>query len=211
MKSVDDDAAHISELIRKAQQGNLDSFNHLVLKYQDLLYRHAFAILGIRQSAEDATQEGIIKAFQKIGQFQGGSFRSWMFKIVTNTCYDELRRLKRQPATPLYFEDDDGNEVESPAWLVDPHISVVSLLEQKELTKTLVHGLNELPDIYRAVLTLVDLYELDYSEAADILSIPVGTIKSRLARARLQIKEKLQIKLDPAPDFAIFETQPAYC
>jgi RNA polymerase sigma-70 factor (ECF subfamily) len=210
MKSMDNyGAEHDLELIRKTQQGSLDAFNHLVLNYQDLLYNHAFFILGVRQSAEDATQESIVKAFQKIDQFRGGSFRSWLFKILTNTCYDELRRLKRHPADPLYPEDENGDEFEAPLWLVDPSISVMSMVEQKELIKTLYQYLYELSGIYRNVITLVDLYEFNYNEAADILSVPLGTIKSRLARARVQMKVKFQKSLDPAPNFAIFEVQPA--
>jgi RNA polymerase sigma-70 factor (ECF subfamily) len=103
-----------SELVCKAQQGSLDAFNDLVLKYQDLLYSHAYAILGIRQSAEDATQESTIKAFRNLDRFRGDSFRNWLLRIVTNTCYDEMRRIKRHPVTSLYPEDENNEDFESP-------------------------------------------------------------------------------------------------
>jgi RNA polymerase sigma factor (sigma-70 family) len=91
--------------------------------------------------------------------------------------------------------------------LVDPAISVMSMVEQKELSNILHCYLNELPDIFRSVITLIDLYDFDYSEAADILKIPLGTIKSRLARARLQMNKKLQISIDPSQNYAMFEAQ----
>jgi RNA polymerase sigma-70 factor, ECF subfamily len=196
-----------SEYIRKAQNGNLEAFNHLVLKYQDLLYNHAYACLGLRQSAEDTTQESVIKAFQKIRKYQGGSFRSWLLKIVTNSCCDELRRLKLHPVTALYPQDDNYEEFDSPAWLIDPNISVMSIVERNELSKTLVHFINELPSIYRSVITLVDLYEMDYGEAADILKIPLGTLKSRLARARFQMKKKLKTRIEPSPNSIVIKAQ----
>jgi RNA polymerase sigma-70 factor (ECF subfamily) len=199
---------HDVVLINKAQNGSLDAFNHLVLKYQDLLYNHAYASLGIRQAAEDITQESMIKAFQKIRNYQGGSFRCWLLKIVTNSCIDELRRLKRHPVTPLYPEDGNCDEIESPAWLTDHHLSVMSMVERNELSKTLMLSMNELPLIYRNVITLVDLYDFDYGEAADILKIPLGTLKSRLARARFQMKRKLSIRIDPSPILIRFEAQP---
>jgi RNA polymerase sigma-70 factor (ECF subfamily) len=206
----DYDAGHDSELICKAQQGSLEAFNQLVLKYQDLLCDHAYAILGSYPSAEDATQESIIKAFNKIDKFQGSSFRNWLLKIVTNTCYDELRRLKRHPVAPLYPEDVNSEDIEAPVWLVDPNLSVISMVEQNELTKTLYHYLNELPDVFRSVITLIDVYEFNYSEAADILKVPLGTIKSRLARARLQMCRKFQSNTTQSPNFAFYETLPTW-
>ena len=127
---------------------------------------------------------------------------------MANTSLDELRRLKRHPADPLYPDDEYGEDIETPLWLVDPNLSAMALLEQKEIRSTLSHDLNELAGIYRSAITLIDLYEYDYSEAAFILRIPLGTLKSRLIRGRLQMKRKFEINLYPAPNFAIFDTQP---
>ncbi len=185
-----------SQLILEALKGDLDAFNHLVLKYQDTIFNQAYALLGDSHSAEDATQESFIKAFKNIGRFRGGSFRAWLHKIVINTCYDEMRWSKRHPTTPLIPEDDDGEDIEYPTWLTDPNSSVQVIVEWKELSRTLHHMLDELPEIYRNLITLVDLHELDYSEAAQVLDIPIGTVKSRLARGRFQMKEKLQKNID---------------
>jgi len=178
-------------LVGKAVQGDLDSFNQLVLAYQGIAYNHALSILGDCPQAEDVTQEGFMKAFQYINHFRGGSFRAWLLKIVTNTAYDHLRRSRRQPATPLFPEDEHGNEIESPLWLADPALSLEAIVEHNELMDYVQQMLDELPGVYRSVINLVDMYELDYKEAAEVLKVPIGTVKSRLARGRLQMREKL--------------------
>lgn len=187
-------SAQIDEemLVRQAGSGDLEAFNQLVLAYQDMAFSHARALLSDPASAEDVVQESFIKAFQNLGGFRGGSFRGWLLKIVTNSAYDILRRAHRHPTQPLFPEDQDGEEIESPTWLADPNVSVQESVEQKETAKHLYQALDELPEVYRSVLTLVDLHEFDYTEAAQALKVPIGTVKSRLARARLQMKEKLR-------------------
>jgi RNA polymerase sigma-70 factor, ECF subfamily len=180
-----------TSLINKAIEGDLDAFNRLVLEYQSLAYNHAYALLGDQAAAEDAVQDSFLRAFQNINNFRGGSFRAWLLKIVTNAAYDFMRRRKRRPTEPLFPEDGYGEEIESPSWLDDPSQSVEATVEEREFSASLYKILDELPEIYRSVLTLVDLNELDYSDVAAILNIPIGTVKSRLARARLQMKEKL--------------------
>jgi RNA polymerase sigma-70 factor (ECF subfamily) len=179
-------------LVLAAAKGDLEAFNQLVLNYQDLAYNHAFSILGDPASAEDAAQDGFIKTFQGMNTFRGGSFRSWLLRIVTNCAYDLIRRSRRQPAQPLYPVDDDGEESDSPTWIADPSASVQGAVEQKALSEDLYRLMDELPEVYRSVLTLVDVYELDYTETAKALMIPLGTVKSRLARARLQMQGKLK-------------------
>jgi RNA polymerase sigma-70 factor, ECF subfamily len=178
--------------VRQAAGGNLEAFNQLVLDHQDMAYHHALALLGDPASAEDAVQESFIKAFQNLGGFRGGSFRGWLLRIVTNSAYDVLRRSKRRPTQPLFPEDEYGDEAESPAWIADPNASVEGSVEQSEKARRIYQLLDELPEVYRNVITLIDLYELEYTEAAQALQVPIGTVKSRLARARLQMKGKLK-------------------
>ena len=178
-------------LITAASNSDLDAFNQLVLSHQDLAYQHAYSLVGDTALAEDVTQESFIKAFQGLKTFRGGSFRGWLLRIVTNSAYDILRRSQRHPTQPLFPEDDNGEEFESAPWLADPAASVQNTVEQKELSEELRILLEQLPDTYRSVLTLVDIYQFDYVEAAETLRIPIGTVKSRLARARLHMKEKL--------------------
>lgn len=179
-------------LVSQAMKGDLEAFNQLVLRYQNKTYYHAYTLLGDAASAEDITQESFIKAFQNISGFRGGSFRAWLLRIVTNTAYDFLRQAKKHPIQSLFPEDGYGEDNESLDRLADPSTSVEATVEQNESTKRLYRLLNQLPDRYRSVLVLADLYELDYWEVAEILKVPMGTVKSRLARARMQLKSKLQ-------------------
>lgn len=179
-------------LIRQASRGNLDAFNQLVLRYQNMAYHYAYAFLGDASSAEVITQESFIKAFKHIHSFRGASFRSWLLKIVTNCAYDLLRQYKRHSTHSLFLIDDYGEESESDRWLVDPSVSVEAKVVQNEDSKHLYQMLKELPVVYCIVLTLVDLHELGYAEVSEILNVPVRTVKSRLARARMQMRTKLQ-------------------
>jgi RNA polymerase sigma-70 factor (ECF subfamily) len=179
-------------LVGMAAKGNLDAFNQLVLIYQNIAYNHARALLSDPDLAEDAVQDSFMKAFQSMNRFRGGSFRGWLLKIVTNSAYDIVRRSHRHPTQPLFPDHENGEEIESPTWLADPSPSVQETVEQNEFSKDIYKLLDQLPEVYRSVITLIDLYELDYTEAAEALKVPIGTVKSRLARARLQMKEKLQ-------------------
>ena len=182
---------HEPSLILNASNGELDAFNQLVLQYQDLAYHHAYALLGDPAQAEDATQESFIKAFQALNTLRGVSFRGWLLKIVTNSAYDLMRRAQRHPTQALYPEDENGEEVESAAWLVDPTSDVQDIVEEHERSSQIYQALDELPEAFRSVLTLIDVNDMDYTEAADVLGVPLGTVKSRLARARLQMRGKL--------------------
>ena len=108
---------HEETLVEQAINGDLEAFNQLVLAYQNLAYHHAFALLGDRDLAEDATQDSFIRAFQAMHGFRGGSLRGWLLKIVTNSAYDLLRRSYRHPSQPLFPEDETGEDIESPCWL----------------------------------------------------------------------------------------------
>ena len=188
-------------LILAASKGDLEAFNQLVLSYQNLAYNHAYSLMGDPASAEDVTQESFVKAFQGLNSFRGGSFRSWLLRIVTNCAYDILRRSQRHPSQPLFPEDDNGEELESAPWLADPSASVQDAVEQAELSEEIRGMMEQLPETYRNVLTLVDVYQFDYLEAAETLRVPIGTVKSRLARARMQMKEMLKDVLGPAGEF----------
>jgi RNA polymerase sigma-70 factor (ECF subfamily) len=179
-------------LIRDAQRGDLDSFNTLVLAYQDVLFNTALRIMGDAELAADATQEAFLSAFRAIKSFRGGSFKAWLLRTVTNACYDELRRQKRRPTMPLEPETDNGEEVETPRWLADPAMSPEEEAETDELEHAIRHCLEALPVEFRSVIVLADIQGMDYREVARAVRVPLGTIKSRLARARLRLRECLQ-------------------
>lgn len=179
-------------LIHDAQVGSLDAFNALVLHYQDSVFNTALRILGDEDLASDATQEAFLSAFRSITSFRGGSFKAWLMRTVTNACYDELRRQKRRPSIPLEPETDDGEEIDSPRWLADPDMSPEQKAEADEVEHAIQHCLNNLPVEFKTVVIMADIQGMDYSEVAIAVRVPLGTIKSRLARARLRLRECLQ-------------------
>ena len=187
-------------LIQDALQGDLHAFNSLVLHYQDMAYNVAYRVMGEHGAADDATQEAFISAYQKLKQYRGGSFKAWLLRIVTNACYDELRRRQRQPVTPLIPELDEGEILENPYWLEDEAATPEEETEQAELQEAIQHCINELDDKFRIVLVLIDVEGLDYESAAEAADTPVGTIKSRLSRARERIQECLQGYWELLPD-----------
>jgi RNA polymerase sigma-70 factor (ECF subfamily) len=179
-------------LIQDAQRGDLDAFNRLVLAYQDLVYAQAYRLMGESEAAQDATQDAFISAYRNIGTYRGGSFRAWLLRIVTNACYDELRRRKRRPTTPLEPVDSEEEEIESPHWIADPGESPEERTERIELDRAIQSCLDDLSPDFRTVVVLVDVQGYDYFEAAEVVHTPVGTIKSRLSRARLRLRDCLQ-------------------
>lgn len=179
-------------LIQDALKGNLSAFNGLVLHYQDMVYNVAYRIMGEHDAAGDATQEAFIAAYKKLHQYHGGSFIAWLLRIVTNACYDELRRRQRQPVTPLQPELDDGETLENPFWLKDDEPTPEEQSEEVELQSAIQHCINDLEDKFRIVLVLVDVEGLDYETAAEVARTPLGTVKSRLARARERVQACLQ-------------------
>jgi RNA polymerase sigma-70 factor (ECF subfamily) len=179
-------------LIQTAQRGDLDSFNTLVLHYQDMAFNVALRILGDEDLAQDATQDAFISAFKSIASFRGGSFKAWLMRTVTNACLDELRRKKRRPTTPLEPDTEDGDEMESPRWLADPNMTPEQQSEADEIEHAIQHCLDDLPAEFRSVVVLADIQGMDYNEVATATKVPLGTIKSRLARARLRLRECLR-------------------
>jgi RNA polymerase sigma-70 factor (ECF subfamily) len=179
-------------LILEAQHGNLESFNDLVLAYQDSIYNLTLHILGDVELAGDATQETFISAFRGIHRFRGGSFQGWLMRIATNACYDELRRQRRHPVLFSDPNGDEGEETDAPHWLADWSSSPEDKFEAAELKRAIQHCLDALPVNFRTVVVLVDVLGMNYSEVASIGRVPVGTVKSRLARARRRMRESLQ-------------------
>jgi RNA polymerase sigma-70 factor, ECF subfamily len=179
-------------LIQSARAGDLDAFNRLILAYQDMAFNVAYRMLADEDLAEDAVQNAFISAFNNLSSFRGGSFKAWVMRMVTNGCYDELRRQKRRPTTPLDPVDENDEELDSAAWLASDEPSAEIKMEQAELEHALQHCLEQLPPEFRAVVVLVDVQGLDYSEVSQSAQTPLGTIKSRLARARLKIRDCLQ-------------------
>lgn len=187
-----DSATDERALVRSARQGDLYAFNRLVLAYQDKAYTLAFYLLGDMMVAEDAVQETFISAYRSIQSCRGDSFRSWLFRMVTNKCLDELRRRKRHPITPFEATDIWGEEIESPQRSVDTVEIPEESMSRAGTDRYLLRCLDRLKTEDRIAIVLVDILELRYGEAAKIIGCPPGTVKSRLACARLQMQPFLQ-------------------
>lgn len=174
-------------LIRQAQHGDLEAFNQLVLEYQGLAFNVARRIMGESDSAADATQEAFISAFRAIRRFRGGSFRAWLMRIVTNACYDELRRRSRRPSSSMDEMEEQGVTLQ----LRDPAESPEQAAQRAELAQAIEDCVAQLPQEFRTVAVLVDVHGFDYQEAATAIGKPLGTVKSRLARARGRLRDCL--------------------
>ncbi|HEY4689630.1 MAG TPA: sigma-70 family RNA polymerase sigma factor [Anaerolineae bacterium] len=177
-------------LIESARRGDLDAFNTLVVAYQHQVYNLAYRIMGDEAAAADAAQEAFISAYKHMAAFRGESFKSWIYRIVTNACYDELRRRKRRPAMSLEgLVDDSDTEIEYD--IPDGQATPEDRAEQRELADVIQAGIETLPPDQRVTLVLSDVQGMSYEEIATITGANLGTVKSRLSRARAKLRDYL--------------------
>ncbi len=185
--------------IHAAQKGDVAAFNQLVRAYQAQVFRTAYRVLGDQAGAEDAAQDAFISAYKHIRDFRGGSFKAWLLRIVTNACYDQLRVKQRRPTASL---DALLLDPENPAPGVDRAAPETpqDFAERQELGAAIQRGLDTLPPDQRATVVLVDIEGLSYDEVAHATGANVGTVKSRLSRARATLRDFLvqQAELVPA-------------
>ena len=176
-----------NDLIARSREGDVDAFNSLVEQYQRLVYHLALRMLGNAEAAEDASQDAFISAYKAIGGFRGGSFKSWVLRIVANSCHDKLRVSRRYRVVSLetlMLDPDDlpqSNNNESPE----------DYALRRELGRFLNEGLAHLPEDQRLVVVLSDIQGLSYEEVARVASCSLGTVKSRLNRGRTRLRDYL--------------------
>ena len=177
-------------LIKQAQNGDVEAYNALVLHFQTTAYNVAYRIMGDPDSAADATQDAFISAYKAINRFRGGSFRAWLMRIVTNACYDELRRRKRRPQSSLeaiYVEDEaDSGSFASKSESPEGHA------QRMDLQAAIAGCIEDLPEEQRTVSLLRDVEGYSYEEIAEVIGAAAGTVKSRLNRARSRLRDCLQ-------------------
>ena len=176
-------------LIKRAQAGDVTSYNQLVLHFQERVYNVAYRIMGEPQSAEDATQEAFISAYKSLNRFRGGNFKAWLMRIATNACYDELRRRKRRPQSSL---DELTEDNESVAFLRSPDEGPEKQQMQSEVMGAIEECLQGLPDDQRVTAVLCDIEGYNYGEIAEMTHVSLGTVKSRMSRARNKLRDCLQ-------------------
>lgn len=180
-----------STLIQQAQQGDIHAFNDLVLVYQNRVYTAAYRIMGDEPSAADATQDAFIIAYRKIDTYRGGSFKSWLLRIVTNTCYDELRRRKRRP-TEGFDDLAPEDSLDPPPQLISNAENPEAYTQRMELSSGIENCIRSLPEAHRVLVVLRDMQDLDYGEIAAATGLQLGTVKSRLSRARANLRDCLR-------------------
>jgi RNA polymerase sigma factor (sigma-70 family) len=184
-------------LVARARSGSVDAFNLLVQLYQQTAYNLAFRIVGDADRAADATQDAFIRCYRSLDQFRGGIFRAWLLRIVTNCCYDQLRLQQRRPTTPI---DDLVEDEEHSDLLRDDRESPEDNLERGELNAFLKASLGILPPEQRVIVVLSDIEGLSYEEISSITSLALGTVKSRLNRARGKLRDYLLAHKEQLPE-----------
>ncbi len=187
-------------IVRKVLQGNVNAFEKLVTEYEKGVYAIALRMTGNPEDASDMTQEAFIKAYNSLQSFRGDSkFSVWLYRIASNVCLDFLRSRNRKPTVSLSVEDDAGEETQLD--VADESQSPELLLERSLTRDAVQRGLQALPPDYRQILLLREIQGLSYEEIADVLRIEVGTVKSRIFRARKRLCAFL-VEDGNIPDFA---------
>jgi len=178
--------------IDMARAGDLPAFNQLVLSYQDAAFRIAKWMVSDDTNAEDIVQTVFLAAYRRIGSFRGNNFRTWLLRMIRNACIDEIRRRKCHPCLTLKPLDTDGEEVNIAQWSMDAKQSPEEMIIQHETWEWIDQCLRRLPEPMREVVILIDIENLDYEEAANTLGLPLGTVRSRLGRARARMRDILR-------------------
>nr|AMP53415.1 sigma70-ECF: RNA polymerase sigma factor, sigma-70 family [uncultured bacterium] len=173
-------------IVRKVLGGDANAFETLVLEYEKNVYNIALRMTGNSEDAADMTQEAFIKAYNSLQSFRGDSkFSVWLYRIVSNVCLDFLRSKNRRPTVSLSVEDDDGEDAQLD--VADESQSPELLLDRKLTRESVRRGLDSLPPDYRQILLLREIQGLSYDEIAQALGLEVGTVKSRIFRARKRL------------------------
>lgn len=175
-------------LVSLSKDGNLHAFNSLVERYQGPVFNLCVRLIGDRGAAEDATQEAFLSAYRSISRFEGGSFRSWVFRIAANECKDELRRRSRRPAEFLpHHASEDDHPFDAP----DPAETAPEYLERMDVAEGIQQALMLLHFDQRQAVVLSDVHGYHYEEIARMTGANVGTVKSRIHRGRERLRALL--------------------
>ena len=182
----DSTADQDERLIFAAARGDLDAFNQLVTRHERSVLNLCWRMLGTLPEAEDASQDAFIKAWTNAKSFKGGAVRPWLLRIATNTCYDVLRSKGRKPTGSL-----DAMEFEiEPDWSTQSNsVDPVRFAETGDLGRMLEAAMAQIPDEQRLAVTLCDIQGLPLAEAALVMEISLGTVKSRLFRGRAKLRD----------------------
>ncbi len=182
-------------LIARSRRKDTTAFNQLILMHQQAVYTLAYRMLGDPENAADVTQESLFAAYRAIESFRGGSFRSWLLRITSNACFDYWRRARRRPAESLEAlteQPGDHDEGLAQQFAADERWNPETVVMRAELQEYIQAALLRLPLEQRLAVVLSDIQGLSYEEIAALTSTTLGTVKSRIARARAQLRNALQ-------------------
>jgi RNA polymerase sigma-70 factor (ECF subfamily) len=191
--TVSDDPVQRRDLIllERARSGDLDAFNDLVVLYQDQLFALVVRMVPDRDQASDAVQEAFFSAFRNMHTFRGGSVKAWLNRICVNAAMDTQRAKKRRPVQPYPELEDDSWQ--PPAGVdADPERTAVLA----ERTRELNAALSLITDDQRAAIVLYDVEGYDYAEIAEMTGVSLGTVKSRIHRGRLALRDRLEARME---------------
>jgi RNA polymerase sigma-70 factor (ECF subfamily) len=195
MRAVQPDSGTLEPALRAAQRGDVAAFNTLALTYQRQLYNVCYRTLGNSEDAADATQDALLSAFRGLKTFNGpaSGLRGWLLRIAVNACYDQLRRRQRRPADSLdaLGSTDPDQETSVADRLADPGLGPEQRSLGAETARNIQDAIDRLPPEQRLTVVLCDVQGLSYDEAAQAMSVELGTVKSRLSRARAQLRDLL--------------------
>jgi RNA polymerase sigma-70 factor (ECF subfamily) len=172
-------------LLERARRGDRDAFTELVSRHQDALYTMALRLLGRPEDAADVVQETFLRAYVNLPKLRGVAVRGWLFRVAVNAARDVQRRAVRRPTSPL--EDGEGKIIDLP----DPALGPDATAEARERAGAIREALLAFPLEFRQALVLRDVNDLSYEEVATVLRVPLGTVKSRISRARAQVAQTL--------------------
>lgn len=183
-------------LVKKSQSGDIESFELLISSYDKRAYNIAYRVMGNEEDAKDMAQEALLRVFRSIKDFKGQSaFSTWLYRIVTNVCLDELRKRKNDKYISMdsTIQTENGelhmelcSDKETPE-------SAYERVEQRELIKS---AINELSEDYKSVIVLRDIQGFSYDEISNMLDCSLGTVKSRINRARNMLRDKLKSSME---------------
>lgn len=192
------EAGTLEIALRAAQRGEVAAFNTLVMAYQRQLYNVCFRTLGNPEDAADATQDAFLSAFKSLKTFQGPSngLRAWLLRIAVNACYDQLRRKQRRPADSLDHLGNADGDPDLPAAdrIADPAAGPEQRSLGSETARVIQAAIDRLSPDRRIAVILCDVQGLSYEEAAQAMDVELGTVKSRLSRARAELRDMLTEK-----------------
>lgn len=185
------------ELVKKAKKGSMEAFEQLVIEHQTIVYNIIYRIMNNPEDTYDLSQETFIKAYSNINQFNEESkFSTWLYRIATNASLDELRRRKGKETFSIN-QEIKGEDSQIVPQYIDDNKDIEKEVLEKEQAEIIEHALQELSKNHRVALVLRDIQGLSYDEISDVLEISLGTVKSRISRARRDMKKVIMQDKEP--------------